>query len=548
MRDEILVQGNEDAIISEMLKEYSDEDLIVLLGDCEHLLDTNEKNFKKLDVRGLKKLWYLISGVQKRCKRQILDNFQLMHVITLKIEKKIFTRLHDLNVKVADLELKLQEHKLYTKARINYLLREMNSQSRLTELMFWGKYCLQYYENDTEAKKILHIVSDIFNIDERNPAHEMPVLESAIKELGLSKVIIHPTDFADQILQDPECLPLYIRDGYDYNDKEVEISDYGKIIYKVYDLMDNQTVKELADVQNEDSNTIRMSLVEKSIEKSQIVRKLAIDICKQLLGDLRNLQSEFEQQLQEGGYFDSGNGSDDEPNDLPGDPEDQKRYSISVLTAPYLYEYSLSKGNYLTKPLDCSGTFHPKKKEMEAAIEEISFFSPAIIAKSNGIEEKDLYNSNIRNKDASIISFADLCFCLWCRKREQDSMLDRNAKYVVLVDYYDKYLRVSCYNLDNIGNISESKPWIDIKYNKLKKNIMEAIHSEFFPDISESRFDMDIAKNEIVLYRLFESDRYIADKFDALDISFIGRLWENLNDPDELRAAIDFLYDHKLLS
>lgn len=58
---------------------------------------------------------------------------------------------------------------------------------------------------------------------------------------------------------------------------------------------------------------------------------------------------------------------------------------------------------------------------------------------------------------------------------------------------------------------------------------------------------MDIAKNEIVLYRIFESDRYIADKLDVLETPFIEKLWGNLSDPDELRATIDFLYDHKLL-
>ena len=75
-----------------------------------------------------------------------------------------------------------------------------------------------------------------------------------------------------------------------------------------------------------------------------------------------------------------------------------------------------------------------------------------------------------------------------------------------------------------------------IKYNKAKKTIRDAIIKEkFFSDISE---------NEIILYRIFESEKYINVKLEKMEVSFIGKIWRDLlGSREERKEVIGSLYD-----
>ncbi len=74
--------GQEDSIWQEGLKEqlngliagWDTEELIELMGECEFVLSGNDARIRKLDVRGLKRLWLIITGIQRKNTTAILKN------------------------------------------------------------------------------------------------------------------------------------------------------------------------------------------------------------------------------------------------------------------------------------------------------------------------------------------------------------------------------------------------------------------------------------------------------------------------------------------
>ena len=407
MRDVILFQKKDlsddiSAIISDILKEYKYDDLIELLSECELLLETNYTYLKKLNEHGLKKLWNLLSGIDKKCKYRILDNFQKLHIVTFEIEKVIFSQLRDLRIQVEDLESKLKKYNISTRYRINFLMQELIDQRKAidkldakVDLKIWHDLYVDDYQNDAEIKKILHIASDIFIIDRGNFDNDLDykfrIMKSAIEKLGFSEDRrIRPVDFADQILQDPECLPLYIREGYDYDDTQLELSDYGTVICQVYDLMNDKNVRNLAVARKEELNILCRALVEKSIEDSQIVEQPVIEICKQILGDLKNMRSKFEhrrlceQELVEQHKREEREKQAQKQKEL----EDQKKYLLMVVSPSKLIECDLT--SYTESLMKSQNDYSIGKKELNTVNEQIMSFSPAVIVKPyNFFDEKE---------------------------------------------------------------------------------------------------------------------------------------------------------------
>ena len=124
------------------------------------------------------------------------------------------------------------------------------------------------------------------------------------------------------------------------------------------------------------------------------------------------------------------------------------------------------------------------------------------------------------------------------KKKIWDFLLNNNriqCTWNNFIDYYEHELYVSCYIVDNTGEIRKGKPFM-IKYNKAKKTIRDAIIKEkFFSDISE---------NEIILYRIFESEKYINVKLEKMEVSFIGKIWRDLlGSREERKEVIGSLYD-----
>lgn len=560
---EILLQKKDlsddvSAIIVDVLKEYKYDELVELLSECELLLETNHTYFKKLNESGLlNRLWDLLRGINEKCKYRILDNFQRLHIVTLEIEKIIFSQLQDLRIQIGDLESKLKKFNISTRYRINLLMQELIDQRRAidkidarVDLKIWHDLYVDDYKNDAETKKILHIASDIFIIDRGNFDNDLDykfrIMGSAIEKLGFSKDRkIHPVDFADQILQDPECLPLYIREGYDYDDTQLELSDYGTVICQVYDLMNDKNIRNLAVARKEELNTFCRALVEKSIEDSQIDEKPVIEICKQILGDLNNLRSNFEQRrLSEQKLAEQRKQEeDDKQAQKQKELEDQKRYILTVVSPSSLIECDSS--SYTESLLHPTSGYGISDEDMKTVKEQISSFSPAVVIKPhNFFDEKELVMGNRR---IHITSLSDFYFCLWYKNRAQDTKLDENARRVILIDYYDYYLYSSCYSLDDAGNIlkvshSNKKIW----HSRTGYHVQQDIHAMFFSEeFPFSKFGEYISNGEVVLYRTFDTYKNLIKRLEYTKVNYVDRFARTLKNLDVRRSTIDFLDELK---
>ena len=97
-------------------------------------------------------LFHLITGIEKKCKKSIQDNFQLMHRITLNVEKVILQRFTDFEKLIATLNDKLERDNQFTQYCINSLLQKVNDHKKSIEglqreirLLTWEKLDLENY-------------------------------------------------------------------------------------------------------------------------------------------------------------------------------------------------------------------------------------------------------------------------------------------------------------------------------------------------------------------------------------------------------------------
>ena len=543
---EYLDKDFEEAL-DEMLAEYTEDDLVQLLCECEMILRTNDIYLKKLDAHGAEKIFNIIFRIESKCKRRIRDNYQLLHGITIRIEKKILTRLTDLTRLISELSKRQQEDSIFMQYCVKFLLQKVNDHKNYIgemkidqELMKWDQYMIEKnYNSYTDTKKVLQIVSDIYAITGGNCEFETIYLESAIRRLGLSDIKISPDDFAREVLQDISCLPLYIKDEADYGTAQSECSEYGRIIYRIYDLTTDQNIIDLIDLteaknENEKMETLCLPVVRKVMVSEG--SKQALVICQELLEDMRKIHRRAEQEYRHIQEELKAKQKDEEEKriELEKERERQEQREIDERKRNTILLFSPS--NILTCSLDgyTEDSFSPtsdygmEKEARDFVKSRIADFSPAIIVKPDGVENKDL---DISSHEAHIMSLADFYFCLWYRGQEREG----KTRYIAFIDYYEHESYVSCYIVDNTGEIRKGKPFM-IKYNKAKKTIRDAIIKEkFFSDISE---------NEIILYRIFESEKYINVKLEKMEVSFIGKIWRDLlGSREERKEVIGSLYD-----
>ncbi len=202
--------------------------------------------------------------------------------------------------------------------------------------------------------------------------------------------------------------------------------------------------------------------------------------------------------------------------------EGENKYSMFMLSPSNVIECSLNA--YVEYPIQPTNDYSIDKREMQHIQKQISDFSPAILVKSDGICKDELA---IENCNIPIISLADFYFCLLYKNQIN--------KYIALVDYYKHLLYVSCYHIDQTGKINKTEPFT-IKYNKTKNTIINTIMN--------SKFLSNASKDDIILYRIFETDKYINKKLEYLNIPFIDVEWKHsLKNTNTLKPIIDFLYD-----
>lgn len=525
------IQPQITAIISEMLEKYTHDDLVDLLCECEMLLQTNDTYLKKLNERGFKRLFNLLSGIERKTKLRLLNNFQILHTITLNIQKNIISRINDLTALMKSLDDRQKKNNIFMQRCINFLRHKVvDVLDKKVDLLEWFNFDLGNYISYSATKKVLQTVSDIYVITKGNCEVRPNLLNSAMDRLELADVKISPGDFAKEIIQDSDCLPLYMKDGLNYDSARHPLSDFGGLIFKAHKWVMNPDIQDLLVGPNDSIETLCLPPLKKLIADKNINAVSASELCRQLLEDLKNLYEDTKSEpiLSENK---SGNGEPQVIIEKPNEPE--RNYSLFLLSPTNWLECSLGKKiEYGLKPTD---TYAVDEINIVKARERISMSKPAVIIKSDGISEEEL---GVRNSGIHIASIADLCFFLWYKERKQTQTA------ATLVDYYNHTMFVSCYMADDAGKVSKFQPFT-IKYTRSKKHIVEDIEDK------EKEFFKAIPSGAVERYRLFESEKWINTKLEKKEIPFIGNLWkksicDKLRDAEELKESIDFLYDHDL--
>lgn len=527
-----IMQPGLDEAISEMLEKQNKDDLPELLCECEVLLQTNDICLKKLNEHGLKKLFGLVIGIEGRCNCRLRNNFQIIHKITLEVEKKIIARI-DAAEKLA-LEIKKEHEKddIFMQSCINFLLKKVKDFEEIEKNVTFTDWVLFYVDNYLkyrDTKKILLMVSDIYRITYKKckvDENDKKKIDSAITRLELSEKKISPGCFAEEILQDSSCLPLYIRDEVNYYSEQSDISNYGYIIYRVYDLVRDPNIQELASARSEDMATLCMPLIKKYIENGDIKEMLCSDILYELLDDMAKRYEMWEQERIQAQKLEEN--TKEQREELAekqlNETESRKKYSLLVVSPAGLIESSLN--SYFVKGFNPTNDYGIAEKDMEDVKSRIASFSPSVIVKPEGISEQDMGIE--RNSTVKIISLADIYFCLWYKNCDSD----KSKGKIAFLDYYKHKLYVSCYSIDEEGNISKIEPF-EIKYTRSRKNIIRDIEQK-----------SGFSEKDISLYRIFEAEKYIDTKLEKADVPIIEESCEkSLKDEEKRTEIIDFLYE-----
>lgn len=522
-------------VVNGMLANYNEDDLTELLCECEMLLQTNRIYLNKLSEKGFKRLFNIIAGIERNSKRRLRDNFQMLHEITLAVEKNILSRFKDLTYLIFKLREKQKEDNFNTKNCINFLMQKINDHKRAIDavnqdvnLIKWELYGLNKYASYSNTKKVLQIVSDIYAITGGSCECKPELLESALKKLGVSNIEISPVDFAKEVMQDLECLPLYIKDRENYYTAQTEVSGYGSIIYQVSDLVMDQNIQELAAARNETVDNLCLPLLRKSIEEKGINVTYAPSILWQLLEDTKQMnpyiisESSDTQVIED---KDKKGGEDEvkEPERHKPEMENLQKYSLLLISPSKMLECSL--GRYMEYSFEPTYDYCISENNMENVKRQISAYSPMIIVKPDALSKADLV---IGNSEIHTVSVADFYFCLWYKNQGQD----KNIRNIALLDYYNRKLYVSCYKIEDTDRISKKDPFT-IKYNRAKQNILKDIKEE-----------TGLPERELVLYRIFESGKYIDKKLGKIDVDPADERWMDLLENEEgRREVIDYLYE-----
>lgn len=524
-------------IMEEMISQRTNDELIELLCECEMLLQTNEIYLKKINTRGFVRLFNLILGIERKAKCRLFNNFQLLHSLTLQIQKAILKRIGNLTDLVIKLDQSQMEKNLFTQECLNFLMQKVNDHKTALEKMNQKLNVFQWLltkvhifnkKGFSNVKKILQATSDIYIIGV-NPIiiYNDDTFETAMDELRLTDVQIHPTDFAKEIMQHTEYLPLYIKDELNYNDPECEISDYGRIVCRAYEMTFDFQIQELASAHGERMEVFCLPAIEKFVKEKKIATKSADQICKDLLNDVYKLRCRRKEALQ------------NQP--VPQVQAPKKRLlkkkedkKMAIITAPGLWEYTprqFKEKQLLKSDMLCFG-----KADINIINKEISAFKPDdIVVISDGID--------IQNLKAVRLSLADFYCGYWIPKNNNGE----SEKYVAICEFHDDYW-ISLYHIPDTGNI-EKKVREKLSWTSFTSTLQkEILHCEFF----EKR---NVDSHDVAIYRIFDDegggmaqklDEIKSKKNDSKFVEYIDADWvRKLQDPIEQNQAIELLKNFK---
>ena len=117
---------------------WKSDDMIGLLAECEMALNNNEGRIEQLKARGLRKLYYIITGINKKNKIKIQETVQAIQDISFKIQKILLERIDIIASTVVYLNDKVNARINWSDDIIEKLIRKIEDLSDTQVEVIYG--------------------------------------------------------------------------------------------------------------------------------------------------------------------------------------------------------------------------------------------------------------------------------------------------------------------------------------------------------------------------------------------------------------------------
>ncbi len=574
--------GQEDSIWQEGLKEqlngliagWDTEELIELMGECEFVLSGNDARIRKLDVRGLKRLWLIITGIQRKNTTAILKNMHEIQKLSFEIQKLIIKRISGIQDVMITLNHKFNEQTIWTQdiilslcGKIKYCQDSQQELKAVTDLLMWKEsvcskktYNGRKYMEVSDGIKILQIVSDLYEIVGRaGVSVEHAFMESVTHRLNL-KSPIQAIDFYNDLIYEKESLSLYIRE--DFLHEPDSLCPCGRMIHKIYQLYEDPLLAEVALGLHMPSETICKQMIQKQIRPGE-EQILPVQVCMELLDDLLRLQTHARVEQQEWDWPESGTpteipfmenrsgfcGTDGEAEYGPGpdagrvrerpyagdrihgnenDGSGEKRLRALVRVTPEEL-WGFKEGD-----LFCQKNENVKSRYVfldENVVKSfLERYRPCLV--TGPVEFWRRYMPDTGNglwtDQMVFIPLAYYYMYLWFYNTSKSKRINQK---VVMLEYYDHVLYAAGYSVDASGDsFREEFTELEIRWNKTRKHIMESI--------MEQTCFAGLSREDVLIFKTFTADAHIDKKLEKKQVQTVDAGWEYLLKMDQKTLEI----------
>lgn len=527
-----LKEAIEDLISTEG---WSTDELIELLGECEFALSHFSGRIEELKVRGFKRLYNVITGINRRNKIRVLDDIQQIQRISITIQKILMRRIDLVSSALINLNDKLNTTMFWTADTINNLTRQLSDTDITARLVFWQNNAKnrktksgKKYIEVPDGIKILLAVSDLFSlvsgVSFSVPRH---FWETTLQNLGVQDQI-DIVDFYEDIIQEKEYLSLYIRSGYNY--EPGNISDYGCTIYKIADFYQDEHVIKLAEKRNESMDDMCREIYVDEFCKEGI-KIDPTDLCEMLLDDLKKMYLDYQERIKEQERFKEQERIKEQERPKA---EDTKEYSVLRLTPEGFWLFK--KGKVSCSSIDYKSDYSFKdEKTIKAYLDNVS---PYLVTAPIGYADQCMPEiKGILSNQTQYVPLADYYMYLWFQNKDVDG---RKNQKILFIEYYAHDLYVSGYEVNASGDDYRRRfSKLVIPYNRAGNNIIKDIMNE-----SQRVFSSQNSE-DILIFRTFYIDKHIIKKLSNIDVDMVDDTWESIlkTSNDKLGVIVQDIID-----
>ena len=522
-------------ILDDFTKEWSTDEMIGLLVECEFALSYQKGRIEQLETKGLKRLYYILTGIERANKKLVLKGTHQIQNILFKIQKILLKRINLVSLALCSLEDRVDQEISWTQDIINSLLDKLENVPKKSDLL-WLHATIRNKETKSGKKyietsdgvKILLVVSELFGIIQNQTGlFDKPYLETLLRDkMELSKDI-NVWKFYGDVIYDKECLSSYVKDKYDYPVEK--ISQYGHMIYKINGFYANPYIIEMAKNTKQSLEDMCIKTYSEQIQKED--KKISTyDLCLLLLKDLADLDSEYQRRIEAQEQQEKEWGASpiipnkNKETEILGDSnrnrvENNTKVGCSLLRISPEGLWLFKKGDVQYYKVGWKEKDYSFSDENDIRV-ALDGFKPDMVTTSTGYFKNCIPEiKSILSSRTKCISLADYYMYLWFQHMGQN---ERRNKKIAFIEYYAHKLWVSGYDVDASGIGYKNKfSELEIKYNRTRKNIIKDIIGNWNASSLESY------NNDFIIFRTFNSNKWIAVKLDDVRVKIVDNKWED---------------------